>query len=55
MSWMARLQHVFDIDIGRCPRCQGELRVIAVVTEPGVISRILGYLNRHGPDPPPRG
>ena len=52
MTWMARLQRVFDIDISRCPRCQGELRVIAVVTEPGVITRILDHLNRHGTDPP---
>ena len=51
MSWMARLQHVFNIDITRCPRCQGEMRVIAVVTEHGVIAHILDHLSRHATGP----
>ena len=52
MSWMARLQRVFGIDLRRCPRCQGELRVVAVVTEPGVIAHILDHLSRHATGPP---
>jgi hypothetical protein len=38
---MVRLKRVFGIDISRCPRCGGKLRVIGVVTEPPVIARIL--------------
>ena len=45
MNWMAPLRRVFDIDLSRCPRCQGELRVIAVDTEPDLIARILDHLN----------
>ena len=52
MSWMARLRRVFDIDISRCPVCNGTLRVIAVVTEPVAIGRIIEHLNRRGKDPP---
>ena len=52
MSWMARLRRVFDIDISRCPVCNGTVRVIAVVTEPVVIGRIIEHLDTRGKDPP---
>ena len=56
MNWMARLQRVFALDISRCPKCAGEVRVIAIVTEPHVIVRILDHLQRRDPDAPePRG
>ena len=54
MSWMARLRRVFDIDISRCPVCNGTLRVIAVVTEPVAIGRIIEHLDTRGKDPPRR-
>jgi hypothetical protein len=44
MSWMARLKRVFAVDLSRCPNCGGELRVIAAITEPGVIHRILEHM-----------
>ena len=46
MSWMARLQRVWGIDLSRCPRCGGEVRVIATVTDPAVIAPILEHLRR---------
>ena len=46
MSWMARLQRVWAIDLSRCPQCGGDVRVIATVTEPAVIPRILEHLRR---------
>jgi hypothetical protein len=52
MSWMARLKRVFAIDLKRCPHCGGELQVIAVITEPGVISRILEHMGLDGPVQP---
>ena len=48
MSWMARLKRVFAVDLSRCPHCGGELQVIAVITEPGVISRILEHMGLDG-------
>ena len=52
MSWMARLQRVWGIELSRCPRCAGEVRLIATVTEPGVIARILEHLRRGEHDAP---
>ena len=49
MSWMARLNRVFGIDIESCPRCGGQLRVIATVTEPTAIAQILAHLHRREP------
>jgi len=43
MSWMQRLRRVFAIDISTCPHCGGEVRVIAAITEPALIARILEH------------
>ena len=59
MSWMQRLgsgfllrstssipgivRRVFDIDLRNCPRCGGPVRVIAVITEPALIVRLLEH------------
>jgi predicted site-specific integrase-resolvase len=45
MTWMQRLRRVFGIDIGHCPRCGASLRVVAVITNPRVISVILEHLD----------
>jgi len=44
MSWMARLKRVFAVDLSRCPNCGGQLQVIALITDAGVISRILEHM-----------
>ena len=44
MTWMQRLKRVFAIEIQRCGRCGGKLRVIASIEEPGLIERILAGL-----------
>ena len=41
MTWMQRLKRVFAIDIQRCRRCGGKLRVIASIEDPSLIERIL--------------
>ena len=55
---MQRLKRVFAIDIERCWRCGGRLRVIASIEEPDVIDRILAHLDRDEaaaePGPPSR-
>ena len=58
MTWMARLNRVFGIDLSVCPKCGGQLRVIGEVTEPKTIARILEQVKareRHerGPRAPP--
>ena len=58
MTWMARLNRVFGIDLSMCPKCGGKLRVIGEVTDPKTIARILEHgeqRERHerGPRAPP--
>jgi hypothetical protein len=40
---------VFDIDITNCPRCGGRLRVIADITDPDTIRKILNHVQQRGP------
>lgn len=62
MTWMQRLKRVFRIDIERCARCGGTLKVIASIEDPDVIHRILDHLGHraepldqdHAPRAPPQ-
>jgi hypothetical protein len=49
LSWAERLRRVFDIDITNCPRCGGRLRVIADITDPDAIRKILNHVQQRGP------
>jgi hypothetical protein len=50
MTWMKRLRRVFAIDLSICPDFGGRLRVIADVTRPDIIERILEHVARqHAP------
>lgn len=53
MTWMQRLRYVFDIDLRACPHCGAELRVLAVITDPRVISAILAHLDTRAARAPP--
>jgi hypothetical protein len=35
------LKRVFDLDLQRCPNCDGDLSIIATIREPPVIEKIL--------------
>ena len=48
MTWMARLNRVFGIDLSVCQKCGGKLRVIGEVTEPKAIARILEHAKQRG-------
>ena len=50
MNWVRRLKRVFGIEIERCARCAGRLRVIASIEEPEVIAKILAHLEKTAPD-----
>jgi hypothetical protein len=52
MSWAQRLERVFAIDIERCRRCGGKLRVSASIEDPARIKRILAHLELPAGDPP---
>ena len=49
LTWAQRLKRVFLIDITLCPHCGGTLRVIADVTDPTLIDRILAHVRKRGP------
>ena len=51
-SWARLLKRVFALDMARCPWCQrGVLRIIAAITQGGVIRKILRHL-KLAVDPP---
>jgi hypothetical protein len=53
LDWAALLERVFAIDVLRCTACGGQRQVIAFLSEPSVVTRILRHL--HLPTvPPPR-
>ena len=56
LSWAERLKRVFKIDIELCPKCGGQLRVIAAITQPDVIQKILDHVHQQQAPPrqPPR-
>ncbi len=45
MTWAQRLKRVFNIDIETCSECGGDVRIIACIEDPVVISKILTYLD----------
>ena len=52
LSWAERLKRMFKIDIELCPRSGGKLRVIATITQPDVIEKVLDHA--HQQQAPPR-
>ena len=52
VDWPSLLQRTFEVDVLACARCGGRLRVLAVITEPGPVRRILEHLGMP-PDPTP--
>ena len=51
-SWARLIRRVFECDPLACPRCGAEMRVIAFLTDPAVIDRILRHLEEHPPEAP---
>ena len=50
LTWAQRLRRVFNIDITLCPLCGGTMRVIADITDPELIQKILDHI---AAQPPP--
>jgi hypothetical protein len=44
MGWAQRLRRVFSIDIERCERCGGAVRIIACTEDPELIEKILQHV-----------
>ena len=43
-TWAELLERVFAVDVLRCPRCGSRRRMIAMITDPATIQRILSHL-----------
>lgn len=52
LSWAKLLARVFRIDVSVCPDCDGRMRVIAALTEPGSIHCCLAGMGLRGRAPP---
>jgi hypothetical protein len=51
-TWAELLRRVFAVDVLTCPHCGGPRRLIAQLTDPIVVRKILGHLGL--PTEPPR-
>jgi hypothetical protein len=52
VDWATLLRRSFAIDVLQCPKCQGRLRVLAVITERDSARRILAHLGLPTDAPP---
>ena len=48
--WAELLRLVYEVDPLQCPKCGGQMRVIALIQEPAVIDKILNHLREKGRD-----
>ena len=52
--WAELLRRIFEVDPLACPRCGAEMRIVAFLTAPAVIDRILTHLRTRAPVAPAR-
>jgi hypothetical protein len=52
LSWAKLLKRVFDLELEHCPKCGGELKIIAAILEQPVIEKILTHLGLQARAPP---
>jgi hypothetical protein len=48
-----RIRRVFAIDVSLCPRCGGSVKVLSVITDPGVVASILKHVAKREARAPP--
>ena len=51
-SWAELMKRVFDVDVLQCHHCGNRRQLIALISQPSVIRRILEHLGLSA-DPPP--
>jgi hypothetical protein len=49
-AWARLLRKVLEVDPLTCPRCGSELQIVAVITQPEVVDRILRHVAQTGRD-----
>jgi hypothetical protein len=51
-AWARLLAKVYEVDVLCCPRCGSEMKVLALITDPQQVRRILRHLVKTGASPP---
>jgi hypothetical protein len=51
MSWAQRLKRVFGIEVPRCERCGGTVRIIASIEQQALIGKILAHVQERDGEP----
>jgi hypothetical protein len=46
VEWAVLLRRTYGIDALRCPKCAARMRVLATITDSGVVKKILSHLGR---------
>ena len=52
LPWALLLKRVFMTDVLTCPKCRGRMKILAAITKPDAIRKILDHLGI--PSEPPR-
>jgi len=47
-SWARLMRKILEVDPLHCPKCGSEMRIVAVITDPAVVDRILDHLDATG-------
>lgn len=55
-NWARLIQKIYEVDPLVCPKCRGEMKIIAFIDQQHIIKKILNHLNirdvhNHGPPP----
>ena len=51
-AWARLIAKIYEIDPFICPRCSSKMRVLAVITDPGEVKKILRHLVKIARPPP---
>jgi len=52
MNWARLVKRVFKSDLAVCPDCGGELKIIAAITQPSAINKLLTHFSLPTRAPP---
>lgn len=54
VDWAILLKRTYGFDALKCPKCAAKMKILATITEPSTVKKILSHLGRRT-DPLPRG
>ncbi len=51
-AWARLIQKVYEVDPLICPKCESEMRIVAIIQDPYEVDRILKWLEKKENSPP---